>query len=98
MEGSDGKGRTTELISYVIAIVERCYDTRKYEDLSTEAIAAVPDSTSSAQQPQAKKRKLGGPTTRRTKKAKTGGEKEDRRAIPESDSIGGERSLMFDYR
>jgi hypothetical protein len=93
MEGSDGKERTTELISYVIAIVERCYDTRRYEDLSTEAIAAVPSSSSSVQQPQAKKRKLGGPATRRTKKAKTAGDKEDRGAMPEND-----RSLMFDYR
>jgi hypothetical protein len=98
MEGSDGKERTTELISYVIAIVERCYDTRRYEDLCTEAIAAVPAAASSAQQPQAKKRKLGGPTTRRTKKAKTVGDKEDRGAMPENDSSGGERSLMSAYR
>jgi hypothetical protein len=98
MEGNDGKERTTELISYVIAIVERCYDTRRYEDLSTEAIAAVPPSTSSAQQPQVKKRKLGGATTRKTKKAKTSGGKEDRGAMPENDPSGGERSLMFAYR
>jgi hypothetical protein len=98
MEGNDGKERTTELISYVIAIVERCYDTRNYEDLSSAVVATASVLAGSGEQPQAKKRKLGGPATRRTKKTKTAGDKEGPGVMPENDSSSGERSPMSSYR
>jgi hypothetical protein len=70
MEGSDGKERTTELISYVIAIVERCYDTRRYEDLSTEAIVTLPSSSSIVAAAASEKAKVGGACDPKDKKGK----------------------------